>query len=360
MTKNATKYSQPLQSLRQQSVNPWDHLWEINSGAIEQVITHPKLYGVQANTYVGLWDFYAIQKADASEDELREFLEKLERRPRAPELRWNTRNPSIVIREHVATTCLAVEPSATIEDRGVDDEETLDDWRSDPCELLAKLQDPSISRDELFDAVLFAEIAKFDEAQTGQLLTRLFAFVGEYRLSQDENAKTAVGSAVRKLAMNLRDSQIEQYADLFRPTETDTLPCEIELELAKAILWRLASIPASLSHEFPKLERCLADLATDYLKPRLILQKNYASVAAQAGLGVLLLNGPHAGSVLNSVKALGIGWFTDLFQQRLGKLREQLAGDATSTTVAANLARFESELQGASKQGDSTACQRGD
>ncbi len=106
----------------------------------------------------------------------------------------------------------------------------------------------------------------------------------------------------------------------------------------------------------------MADLTLDYLKPRLILQENDASVALKADLSVLLVIIQHADSVLKSVKDLGIDWFTDLFQRRLGRLRKQLAesGDPTSTTVAANLRRFELALQGASDQGDSTACQHGD
>ena len=365
MSKHTAKYSLLPEFQYPQSgakILHWGYPLEITCGAIDSSTIHGNLLDVQANTSKGLWDLHAISKSQVSEDELREFLEGLQRRHRAAPLHWNTRSPSIVIRADVATTSVAIEPSAPIEDRVADDEETLDDWRSSPSELLAKLQDPSISRDELFDAVLFAEIAKFDESRTQELLTRLFAFVNEYRLSQDEDVMTVVGAAVRKLAMNLQDPQIEQYADLFLPTSTDTLPCEIELELAKAIVWRLVAAPASLSRQCPKLVSRLTELASDYLKPRLILQKNYASVAIQAALGVLLLNGHHAGSILQSVKNLGIGWFTHLFQRRLERLRRQLmeSADATSTAIATNLGRFESELQGASDQGDTTACRRGD
>jgi len=328
----------------------WGGTLEISSGAIGPSGVHNDLFDVQANTAKGLWNLHAIPKSQVGEDELCAFLEDLKRRHGAPPLRWSTRTPSVVIRTDVATASVPVGPFVKVEDRVGDDEEILEDWRSSPSELLAKLQDPSTCHDELFEAILFSEIAQFDESQTEQLLTRLFAFVSEYRLSQEEAAITAVGAAIRRLAMNLQDSQIEQYADLFLPTDTDTLPCEIELELAKAILWRLATAPASLSDGYPKLECRLAELTLDYLKPRLILQKNYASVALQAALGVLLLNDQHADSVLKSVKHLGIGWFSRLFQRRLEKLQRRLVetGDMTSMAVASNLGRFESELQGAS------------
>jgi len=279
---------------------------------------------------------HAIPKCHAKTGIPYDFLEDLEQRHRVLPFQWNIRTPSFVPHTYPAET------STTIEHRATDDEAILDDWRLSPSKLLSKLQDASISRDELFDAVLFAEVAKFDESQTEQLLPPLFAFVSKYRLSKDEDVMTVVGSAIRKLAMNLPDTQIEQYAELLLPTDTETLPCEMELELAKAILWRLTASPASLSHEFPNLESHLAELALVYLNPRLILQENYASVALQAALGVLLINGQHADSVLQSVKKLGIDWFLNLFQRRLIRLRKELVeiGDATAINAVTNLDRF--------------------
>lgn len=351
MTRSATKRYVLPECQDQQSKDSilrWgNYPLEINSGAIQPSGFHKDVFSVQANTSKGLLGLYAVRTAQVSEDEFLECLETLERRHRRAPQRWSTRSTFVVTCRDVTKFTVDVEPSPTIKSRVAEEEEILDDWRSSPAELLAKLLDSSSRRAELFEAILFAEIAKFDESQTEQLLTRLLAFVSEYRLSQDDDVKTAVGAAIRKLAMNLRDSQVEEYADLLLPTETETLPCEIELELAKAIVWRLTSAPASLSHKFPKLETRLAELASDYLRPRLILHKNYSSIALQAALGVLLLNGQHANSVLKGVKDLGVGWFTDLFRRRLERLRTQLVGDAKSTAVASNLARFQSELQAA-------------
>lgn len=307
----------------------WEDPLQIFGGEIATSQIYGGIHDVQASTSQGFVDLYGFDKSQFSGADLIEFK------------RWNNaRSPSIVIRTEAPVAAVAVGYSATIENDVTDDKERHDDWRTCPNRLLEKLQDPSINRDELFDAVLFAEVAAFDESQTESLTNRLFDFVSAYRLSQDEDTKTFVGSAIRKLAMNLRDEQIEEYADLFLPTATDTLPCEIELELAKAILWRLTGTPTSLSLDFPKLESHLAELASDYLKPRLILQENYASVALQAILGALLLDGPHAESILESVKALKIDWFTDQLQRRIERLRLKLA----DTGIADRLAGFELQL----------------
>ncbi len=324
-----------------------DYPLEINCGAVARSRIHGNVLDVQAITSKQPFDVYGIPKSLVDDDEIREFMVYRERRHQTPPLRWSTRSVSIVIPKPVTTTPVAVAPSAPIVDRVAEDEELLDDWRSSPSEILAKLQDPSATCDELFEAVLFAEIAEFDESQTEQLLKRLFAFVDDHRLSQDDDTKTVVGAAIRKLAMNLRDEQFEQYANLFLPTETDTLSCEIELELAKAIVWRLISSPASLNRALATLEERLAELAMDYLKPRLILQKNYASVALQAAIGVSLLRGKHSQQVVQSIGSLRVGWFSDLFQRRLKRLQRQLQqkGDTVSASIATNLESLVSTLQ---------------
>jgi len=79
----------------------------------------------------------------------------------------------------------------------------------------------------------------------------------------------------------------------------------------------------------------------------LILQKNYASVALQAAIGVSLLRGKHSQQVVQSIEGLGIGWFSDLFQRRLKQLQRKLQqrGDTVSTSIATDLESLVSILQ---------------
>ena len=269
---------------------------------------------------------------------------------------WTHRNLSYVS----SSSSVQTQTDDETEHTGESKEEPPHDWRSSPADLLAKLQESSISRDELFEAILFSEIAKFDIAQTKQLVPLLFLFINDHRLSQDEDVKIVMGAAIRKLAMNLPQPQIEKYADFFQLTDTDTLPCEIELELAKAIQWRLMSDPTRLlTTNYPHLESSLTEIAIDYLSPRLILQENYASVVLQAGLTLMLLNDQAACKILQSIQDLEIGWFEELFARRLGKLIKQLTTieEPTLQDVISNLRHYLSELENESNQ---IACQPGD
>lgn len=341
---------------------PWAYPLEINSGAIELSAAHKALFHVQANTSKGLWNLHSIPESLVGSDELREFLEDLERRHRTPPVYWTTRSPTVLVRGHRASVQAASLSEMPLEACLRDNEEVVDDWRASPSETLTKLLESSTTHNELFDAILFAEITVFDKDQTERLLPRLFAFIAENRLSSDDDVQTVVGAAIRKLATNLPETQFEQYADLFLPTDTDTLPHEIELELAKAILWRLTNVPAIHAQRFSKLEGRLSELALDYLRPRLILQKNYASIALHATLGALLLNGEQANSVVKGVSNLGISWFLDLCRRRLSRLCVQVEqhGEKGSEATAAQLRRYEAMLRATSNEDDTAVCQHGD
>jgi len=321
---------------------------EICSGAIWTSSTHKNLLRGQANTSKETWDLFAFQKHhQIDEDAFHELAEQLERILKASQPGLDRRRIPVVIPIIAPTPSKIIDYPVAFEGLLADDVEILENRQSSPNNLLAKLQDSSISQAKLFETILFAEIAAFDEPQTKALLQLLFEFVDKYRFSQDEDTKTAVGAAIRKLAMNLPDFEIEQYANLFHPTETDTLSCEIELELAKAILWRLTAQPASLSDDFPNLENCLAEIASLYLNSRLLLQKNYAAISLQAVLGILLLNSQHADHIIQSVRDMKISWFSDLLVRRLKRLRAQLSKINQTKAIAAatNLERFVSVVQ---------------
>ena len=168
-------------------------------------------------------------------------------------------------------------------------QEPAGEWVKSPDALLQRLNDQALSREDRRETILFAETAAFHEPQRPELLSLLHRYILDERFSKDEDAQTSVGSAIRKFAMNMDQSSFESYAEFFRPSETETLSCELELELAKALMWRLVYEQFDAGLAFPTLQECLIDLAEDYLSPRLVLQKNYASVVLNAVLAALLL-----------------------------------------------------------------------
>jgi hypothetical protein len=215
--------------------------------------------------------------------------------------------------------------------------EALDDWVKSPSEILRRFNDTSLSIEERRLTVLFAETTAFDDSQRPELLSLLHRYILDERFSSDEDAQTSVGSAIRKFAMNMDESLFEQYAEFFEPSETETLSCELELELAKSLTWRIVYEPFDTNQDFPNLREKLTELAQDYLSPRLVLQKNYASVALSAVLAALLLGDDKSGNLVAEIHALKLDWFASLFVRRIRKTHEELK--SRNAFLAERLAR---------------------
>ena len=195
-------------------------------------------------------------------------------------------------------------------------------WIQNSEEILRRLESPDTKATDQITAVLFAETTAFSAEEKPRMLNALFKFTNSNRFSTDEKTVVAVGSAVRKFAMNMPASMLDQYAQLFVPSATESISCRIELELAKGASWRLAKLPTAECASAKQLGCRLAELASDYLVPRLILQENYASIALAATVGVILMNGESQDALLKRVQTLRAGqhdmnWFRELLADRL-------------------------------------------
>lgn len=190
-------------------------------------------------------------------------------------------------------------------------------WLSSSEQILDRLENEETTEMDRITAVLFAEITPFDQSEKPRLLRALFEFSEQHRFTTDDEITTAVGSAIRKFAMNMPTSEFESYSRLFLPTATDALSCGIELELAKAVAWRLVKVKSANAGEYPNLEARLSELASDYLTARLILQENYSSIVIHAVIAVTLLNGARQEELIDRIAKLHIDWFSDLFARRL-------------------------------------------
>ena len=180
------------------------------------------------------------------------------------------------------------------------------------------MSDPERRRQLVMDA----EVLPFTAVEVRKLLPLLRRFIHDRRESNEEDDIVAVGSAMRKYVMNIPIEELSTLADLFDPPARTPIPCEIELELAKTLVWKLAAEPLDASEKAPKLEDWLKDLAETYLKGRLIHQRNYSAIALNAVLAIPLLRSQHAPAILAKLRDLEVPWFTELVVRRA----EQLAG----------------------------------
>jgi hypothetical protein len=247
--------------------------------------------------------------------------------------------------EVVSRSTLALPPPPSR--RNVAIEELHNDWAQSPDEILRRLESGDTSLEDRITAVLFAETIGFNETQKPRLISMLFEFANKHRFSRNDELMTAVGSAIRKFAMNMPESSFEDYSSLLAPTDTDTLSCEIELELAKAVEWRLIKIKSAKVGKYPKLEARLSELASDYLTPRLILQDNYASIVIHAVTAVGLLNGSRRNELIDRIAKLHIDWFSDLFARRLTDAIHKR--QAAASADVGNLTRLHKRLIAATR-----------
>jgi hypothetical protein len=188
--------------------------------------------------------------------------------------------------------------------------------------LLHRISDPLATQRDRETAILFAETTAFDDSLREPLLRELGKFITKNRFTRDPDRITVVGSAVRKYAMNMDESHFESYVKWLRPTQTEALPCQVELELVKGVCWRLSYRPLSGSTKFPFLESALADIANAYLQFHLILQENYASIALQTILAIAVLQAlsgerDKIGPMLQRATSLGLNWFSEVLDDRL-------------------------------------------
>jgi hypothetical protein len=213
-----------------------------------------------------------------------------------------------------------------------------DEWVDSAEEILGRLENPRVPLEEKITAALFSETTHFSDAQKPRLLSALFGFAYHNRFAKaGGDLLAAVGSAIRKFAMNMSEPDFEQYARLFLTTNTDTLSCRIELELVKALNWRLVVAAGIAPGSFPALESVVSEMASEYATPRLVLQENYASIVINSVIAVILMNGKRQEELIGRITRLKLGWLSELLARRLGdaarKRREIAAGSDANVQI---------------------------
>ncbi len=195
-------------------------------------------------------------------------------------------------------------------------------WVDSADTLLSRLEGDSTTDAERRIAILAAETTAFDEQAKQRLLSALATFITRNRFTTDDDTITVLGSAIRKYAMNMDESDFDTYAHWLQPTATETLHHHVELELAKGASWRLAYEPTGVGDRLAQLKTALVGLAGEYTSARLILQKNYASIVLHAVVGVAILEALTAEDreterLLKQASELRMDWFCELLQRRI-------------------------------------------
>ena len=170
-----------------------------------------------------------------------------------------------------------------------DDKHELD-WVYDPELLLSRLENKSFSADDELLAIVFSESLPVKGKQLSRLLAMLEDWIEKNRFSDHGKKVTATCAAVRKYALNMDSNKFQRYAGWIEPSSSARVPLDVELELTKGVYSRLRFISEEVSPDLPALQSAVASVATDYLRARILLDKNHASIAKYAILACMLID----------------------------------------------------------------------
>ena len=226
-------------------------------------------------------------------------------------------------------------------------------WIQSSEEVLRRLENPDTNAVDRMTAVLFAETTAFESRDVSRLLTVLAAFITKNRFSSDEKTMTAVGSAIRKYAMNMAEDLFEAYANWLLPTSTEALGHQLELELIKAFNWRLAYSQIALTGVSENVLCNLADVCSSYLHRRVILQKNFASTVLHGLSAVAILEAisgerQRTDLLFKAATDLQLKWFSELLCDRLSETTDSINEHSPdlAARISKNTSAYLSEHEG--------------
>lgn len=204
-----------------------------------------------------------------------------------------------------------------------------DTWLERSDSLLAHLESGQLSETDQRRAISHAESLAFSTSEKERLLTFYDQFIEASRFTEDEDEITAVCAAIRKYAMNMATGRLKAYANWMSPSAVAGPHHDIELELAKGAYWHLRYLDVEGDENLRDLQVALASVASDYLRPRLMLDKNYASIEKFAVIACILIDARLGKSDVSirlwSAKcALAMGWFDRLVNFELSKALQTL------------------------------------
>jgi hypothetical protein len=216
------------------------------------------------------------------------------------------------------------------------------DWIQSAELILKRMESPDTTEPDSITSVLFAETTAFQAKDISRLLKALAAFISEHRFSTNEKMTTAVGSAIRKYAMNMSEDLFESYSTWLLPSSTETLDHQTEMELIKAFNWRLTYSPTAITTSSENVIRNFTDVCSSYLHRRVILQKSYASTVLH-GLSVVAILEAISGErqrtdiLFQAAKQMELKWFNELLCDRILEAVENIREHSPELAIRISL-----------------------
>jgi hypothetical protein len=198
------------------------------------------------------------------------------------------------------------------------------------AEIIAKLRVEDLGESIERSLIIDAEGVSFSDDAKPQLCSALLGYIERRRDSQSPDDLIAVGAAIRKLVASIPSDDIQLLAPLMEAGHLAPLPLELELEIAKMVVWKLSLAPPSRPGAMPELAVALLELAQLYLNDRLLPRKGYAATALNAVLALLLMR-DHVTEVIELLGRIRSGWFLDLMVRRVANLKDDFERRSTAS-----------------------------
>lgn len=206
----------------------------------------------------------------------------------------------------------------------------------DSTSILAQLRSPGISDEEARSLIVQLESIAVDRVDLVPLRQFLQSYIEAHRDSNDVADLHAVGCAVRKLVLNTPASESDRLAFLLEAGHRAPVPLEVELEVAKSMVWQQAAEPRTEPNASPVMALRLRELVETYTNDRLLPRPKYAAIVLNAMMALLLMRG-HLDTVCSQLRKVRLTWFTEQVAHRARRLRDELLreqGDRVRPLVA--------------------------
>ncbi len=177
--------------------------------------------------------------------------------------------------------------------------------------------------------IIEAEAVPFEGQERQRLIELLKDYIEENRDSTDRNELIAVGSAIRKCVALLDSSEFGWLATLLESGHRAQPSLDAELEIAKMVFRRYSVSPPAQSDPHPQLSARLAEMANDYLRPRVFSRERFSTVAMLAIQALLVMRSEHAQAIIDQVNDLPFGWFRQQLRRRMDRTVRSMRPDAT-------------------------------
>lgn len=328
----------------------WGTPEDVFSGEICEAKAAPSIFKIWISSGSGIERIYGVRQSELFSDEMRivETFKKLRefREPRL--LRWpsDVRQVTYYISTNLENPPVASEYPRHKSSQNRDRLILAPDDNVSNERLLELLSNTRLSLPRRRALILEAEVRDFGGVERESIVPLLFEFIERYRFVDEEESLIAVSAAIRKSALNMNENEFDRYAALFDPTSTESVPCEVELELTKASVWRLTFELINSNSLGVELAKRLEELAENYLKPRLIVQKNFAAIALNAVVGLVLIPAFELKTVKQLVNELNISWFSDHIVNRLEQIENALVQSSVEgVSVLQRLESFRQQIE---------------